>query len=633
MQFSKLFSKGIAFSALASSVTAAFDADSKENVVVYWGQASAGSQEDLSYYCESDDVDIVVLSFMTAFPGTNNVPTLNFASACYETFDNGLLKCTQIGEDIKTCQSNGKKILLSLGGAAGSYGFSSDSEAEDFAGTLWDLFGEGSSDTRPFGESVVDGFDFDIENNDPTGYAALATKLREYFSSGSKDYYLSAAPQCVYPDASVGDLLENADIDFAFVQFYNNYCNVDRDFNWDTWTKYAANTSPNKNIKIYLGLPGSTSAAGSGYVDISTVESTLKTIESDSAFGGVMLWDASQSFTNKVDGETYVGAIKDALESIGGSSSTSTSTTSTSSKVSSTTSSTSTSTKASTSAFPSDNKDVSSLIDFSSSSTPVASTTPASSSTPVVSSSAQTSESVSFPSVSTEPHTVSPVSKSSSTAASSEPVASSEQTTSSSAAATSEPIDSTTSVQTPEGPSSAPTPEGPSSEATSEGPSTVPSTSIIPVESTSSSLPYSEVTSNTFPTGPSTLSSVLVSTTEGQQTTTFSLSDIIEPTSSTTTGTSAAPSASGSSDCSSLTGVSKARCLNQAYKDGEYNGETSQCTHGSIACSASGEYAVCNWGSWVTFQCAAGTTCYAYNQGDEVFTGCNYSSQESQFTK
>ena len=78
--------------ALMATTTLAFDASAKDNMVLYWGQASAGSQERLSYYCESDAADIMVLAFMTSFPGTNDIPSLNFASACTETFSDGLLK-------------------------------------------------------------------------------------------------------------------------------------------------------------------------------------------------------------------------------------------------------------------------------------------------------------------------------------------------------------------------------------------------------------------------------------------------------------------------------------------------------------------------------------------------------------
>lgn len=62
----------------------------------------------------------------------------------------------------------------------------------------------------------------------------------------------------------------------------------------DTWAK---TTSPNKNVKIYIGAPAAPSAAGSGYVDVNTLGNIAKQTRSQySSFGGVMLWDASQAY-------------------------------------------------------------------------------------------------------------------------------------------------------------------------------------------------------------------------------------------------------------------------------------------------------------------------------------------------
>ncbi len=297
----------------------AFDALGKTNNVIYWGQNSAQNQQNLAYYC-TDSVDIIILSFMNIFPnGQDGNPGLNFANACETPFpDNSLLHCPTIADDIKTCQSRGKKILLSLGGASGSYGFSSNDEAIAFAGTLWNLFGEGKGDSlRPFDDAIIDGFDLDIENNQQTGYVALVSKLREYFKSSTKQYFIGAAPQCVYPDANLSEVLDQSDIDWVFVQFYNNYCSIGSGFNWDTWSDYAK-TSPNKNIRIYLGLPGSLSAASSGYIPPSTIKETVEKISSDPYFGGIMLWDASQAFTNNEGGEPFADQIKDILLSTKG---------------------------------------------------------------------------------------------------------------------------------------------------------------------------------------------------------------------------------------------------------------------------------------------------------------------------
>ncbi|KAK7684142.1 hypothetical protein QCA50_012786 [Cerrena zonata] len=311
---------------LLNSFVAAFDASANNNVAVYWGQNSGGDQTRLSDYCTSDSVDIVLLSFLSGYPDT----TINFSNQCWtET-------CPDIGADIKTCQDNGKAVLLSMGGAAGSYGFSSDSEASAYATTLWNTFGAGSDDsvTRPFGDAVVDGFDFDPENHDQTGYVALANGLRSKFAQdSSKSYYLSASPQCVYPDANVGDLLSQVDLDFAFIQFYNNYCGVSgNSFNLDTWVDFAA-SAPNKNIKLFTGLAGS-ETSGMGFTDASNVAKQIKDFQCESNFGGAAIWDASAAFANN----NYQDQIKEILDDASCTTSTSSSATATSTSSTSTTS-------------------------------------------------------------------------------------------------------------------------------------------------------------------------------------------------------------------------------------------------------------------------------------------------------
>ena len=47
--------------------------------------------------------------------------------------------CSALASDIETCQSKGKIVTISLGGATGAVGFQSDSQAEDFADTIWNL--------------------------------------------------------------------------------------------------------------------------------------------------------------------------------------------------------------------------------------------------------------------------------------------------------------------------------------------------------------------------------------------------------------------------------------------------------------------------------------------------------------
>ncbi|CAR25251.1 chitinase [Lachancea thermotolerans CBS 6340] len=582
-----------------------FDASSKSNVAVYWGQASAGSQESLASYCQSDDVDIVILSFLYSFP---NPLELDFSSACSSSFSDGLLHCEQIAKDIKTCQGLGKKVLLSMGGATGSYGFSSDSQAEEFADTLWNTFAGGSADERPFDDAVVDGFDFDIENSQPDGYAALAKKLRQHFDSASKDYYLSAAPQCFYPDASVGDLLENANIDFAFVQFYNNYCNVDKQFNWDTWLNFAQSISPNSNIKLYLGLPGSSTAAGSGYIsDLSLIKSTVQSISGSNNFGGIMLWDASQGFTNEVDGATYAAQMKKILsEDV---------TSASSSSSSSVAVLLSTSTSSTSSAAAPTSSSVSSL----SSATSSTSLTPSVSSDTTYSTvsswwSIPTSSLVAASHVHGSQSTTSDVSTVSSGSTTQTPSSkqSSEISTTQSAPSTSQTILSALMIT--------------SSPSSSESLSSITSAAV----ETSVSTSFSSTTSQSSTLSTVYTSSAVPTSSQGAPATN---SKNITTTLAPTTVPPYAPSTTPSVPSSSATGSwahQRAKELNAQFAAGQLNGK-SDCQDGEITCSADGKIAICNYGSWVYTQCADGTTCFAYDNNDTVYTSCNFSYMKDSF--
>ncbi|KAJ1673900.1 Chitinase 2 [Spiromyces aspiralis] len=287
---------------LARPQVAAFDLNTDSNFVMYWGQNSRGqsdSQKPLAEYCQGDTVDVFSIAFMNGFPNI----LLNFANACETTFNGStLLHCPQIGKDIKTCQDAGKAILLSLGGASGAYGFSSDSEAETFADTLWDMFFAGNATQRPFDDAVLDGIDLDIEGGSSTGYVALINRLRQHFSSDpSKKYYISGAPQCPFPDSYLGSTLNSAWMDMVFVQFYNNYCGLNHpsQFNFADWDKWASTQAINKDVKVFIGAPASSSAAGAGYVDASTLAQFIDDTRSKyKSFGGVMTWDASQAFAN-----------------------------------------------------------------------------------------------------------------------------------------------------------------------------------------------------------------------------------------------------------------------------------------------------------------------------------------------
>ncbi|KAJ4385667.1 Chitinase 2 [Gnomoniopsis smithogilvyi] len=299
-------------------VNAGFSASSSTNVAVYWGQNSYGqssSQERLSYYCSNTSIDIIPLAFMDAI----STPIVNFANAgdnCTTFTGTELLDCPQLEDDIQECQTTyGKTIMLSIGGATYTEGGSSSaSAAVTAAQNVWAMFGpeqSGSTVNRPFGSAVVDGFDFDFEST-TSNMASFGEELRTLMdtatAAGDKAYYLSAAPQCPYPDAADNEMLDGAVyFDWIQVQFYNNYCGVNsfvpgsttqNNYNFDTWDTWAKTVSLNPNVKVLMGIPANTGAAGSGYTTGSTLEAAIQYSETFSSFGGVMMWDMSQLYEN-----------------------------------------------------------------------------------------------------------------------------------------------------------------------------------------------------------------------------------------------------------------------------------------------------------------------------------------------
>lgn len=225
----------------------------------------------------------------TTYPNVfilDKFPGINLANHCNTTFKGypTLLNCTDIGHQITKCQQMGKKILISLGGAAGLYYFSSSSQATMFAERIWQLFLDGNSDVRPFRHAVLDGVDLDIEGGTTNYYADFVKTIRSLMAMDtSKKYYITGAPQCPYPDAIMGPGSDSQvlttvaqEFDYLFVQFYNNWCSLDNEkpFNASItkWFEFSATTQSKygKGPLIFIGLPAS--PAVRGYQKPSVVE-------------------------------------------------------------------------------------------------------------------------------------------------------------------------------------------------------------------------------------------------------------------------------------------------------------------------------------------------------------------------
>ncbi|KAH1206850.1 Acidic endochitinase [Glycine max] len=268
-------------------------------IAVYWGQN--GGEGTLAEACNTRNYQYVNIAFLSTF-GNGQTPQLNLAGHC-DPNNNG---CTGLSSDIKTCQDLGIKVLLSLGGGAGSYSLSSADDATQLANYLWQNFLGGQTGSGPLGNVILDGIDFDIESGGSDHYDDLARALNSF--SSQRKVYLSAAPQCIIPDAHLDRAIQTGLFDYVWVQFYNNpSCqyssgNTNNLINsWNQWITVPAS-------QIFMGLPASEAAAPSGgFVPADVLTSqVLPVIKQSSKYGGVMLWnrfnDVQNGFSNAIIG-------------------------------------------------------------------------------------------------------------------------------------------------------------------------------------------------------------------------------------------------------------------------------------------------------------------------------------------
>lgn len=97
---------------------------------------------------------------------------------------------------------------------------------------------------------------------------------------------------------------------------YGAYGGPETDISYDSWVDHVKTKSANKEAKIYMGLAAATGATyGSMYL---SPDEALQMIEKyqckwPTMFGGVMLWEATFSENNQINGMSYGKHIKKGL--------------------------------------------------------------------------------------------------------------------------------------------------------------------------------------------------------------------------------------------------------------------------------------------------------------------------------
>lgn len=150
-------------------------------------------------------------------------------------------------------------------------------------------------------------------------YAFFAQALRDKAATdASKTYLFGAAPQCIYPDATIGKILTDVALDYIFVQFYNNpscrpanLVHGDRsaqETNFQQWNTLAG-SNPGGSTKWYLGLLAQPASAD--YTNQQDLVEILEYIQPLSNFGGIMLWEATYAANDvNANGNNYIEQVK-----------------------------------------------------------------------------------------------------------------------------------------------------------------------------------------------------------------------------------------------------------------------------------------------------------------------------------
>ncbi|KAF7814274.1 G-type lectin S-receptor-like serine/threonine-protein kinase CES101 isoform X1 [Senna tora] len=267
---------------------------------VYWGQNF--HEGNLKDTCATGRYSIVVISLLHRF-GNGQIPQLYLPGHCNPSSSSSSSSsssgCTVLHTDIKYCQKQEIKVMLSIGGGFGTYNLSSSKEALNLSDYLWNNFLGGNSSSRPLGDAILDGIDFDIESSTPY-LDDLARDLKSH-----PNVYLSASPQCLFPDSILRSALDTGLFDYVWAKFYNNpsceYTETNHDSFVNKWNQW---TTSLKNAKILLGLPASPAASISGYIAADLfVSKVFPVVNKSSNYGGVMLWSR---YDDKVSGYSTV---------------------------------------------------------------------------------------------------------------------------------------------------------------------------------------------------------------------------------------------------------------------------------------------------------------------------------------
>jgi chitinase len=274
----------------------------------YWQDFTNGA-EPLTLAQVPTSYNLVAVAFGTA---TSTPGQVAFSIDSGLSSALGGYSAAQFKADVKTLQSRGQKVILSVGGQNGTITVDSSASAAKFASSVYSLM-------KRYG---FNGVDIDLENGvDPT---YMASALRQLSKKAGPSLIITLAPQTIDVQSTGDDYFELAlkiksILTIMNTQYYNsgtmNGCDgnvyAEATENFLTALPCIQLEGGLKPSQVGLGLPASTSAAGDGgYVDPSVVNDALDCLAAGAncgsftppttwpAIGGAMTWSINWDASN-----------------------------------------------------------------------------------------------------------------------------------------------------------------------------------------------------------------------------------------------------------------------------------------------------------------------------------------------